>query len=106
VSDFIIPAGFAIGSLIVLSAVLVADLLLVVRRPHVPSAKESALWVTFYVALALGFAGLMTVVVSPVVSWWLHSSGRHPHRKFQPDFLHFRHLSAHHRRAAGAVRPR
>jgi tellurite resistance protein TerC len=76
VSEFIIPAGFAIGSLIVLSAVLVADLLLVVRRPHVPSAKESALWVTFYVALALVFAGLMTVVVGPVaggefIAGWL-----------------------------------
>ena len=43
----------------VLTLILVGDLLLVLKRPHVPSVKESALWVAFYVALALVFAGLM-----------------------------------------------
>jgi tellurite resistance protein TerC len=65
VSDFVIPAWFEISSLIVLSVILILDLLLVVRRPHVPSPKESGLWVAFYVALALVFAGLMFVVVGP-----------------------------------------
>jgi len=76
VSDFVIPAWFEISSLIVLSVILVLDLLLVVRRPHVPSPKESGLWVAFYVALALIFAGLMFVVVGPqaggeFVAGWL-----------------------------------
>jgi len=65
VSDFVIPAWFGIGSLVVLSLILIFDLLLVVRRPHVPSPKESALWVVFYVGLALVFAGLMFAVVGP-----------------------------------------
>jgi tellurite resistance protein TerC len=54
-----LPLWFEVGSLVVISLVLLADLMLVVWRPHHPSTKESALWVTFYVLLALGFAGLM-----------------------------------------------
>ena len=56
-----IPRWFEVGSLVVLSLVLLADLLRVVWRPHVPTTKESALWVSFYVALALVFAGAMFV---------------------------------------------
>jgi tellurite resistance protein TerC len=54
-----LPVWFEVGSLIVLTLILVGDLLLVLKRPHVPSFKESTLWVVFYVALALVFAGLM-----------------------------------------------
>jgi tellurite resistance protein TerC len=54
-----LPASFEITSLVVLTLVLVADLLIVFKRPHIPSAKESTLWVSFYVALALVFAFLM-----------------------------------------------
>ena len=57
-----LPAWFEIGSLVVLTLILVGDLLLVLKRPHVPSFKESTLWVAFYVALALVFAGLMFVL--------------------------------------------
>ncbi len=56
-----IPLWFEVGSLVVLSLVLILDLLRVLWRPHVPSTKESALWVSFYVALALVFAGAMFV---------------------------------------------
>ena len=75
-SDFVIPVWFEISSLIVLSVILVLDLLLVVRRPHVPSPKESGLWVAFYVTLALIFAGLMFWIVGPqaggeFVAGWL-----------------------------------
>ena len=75
-SDFVIPAWFEFSSLIVLSLILIFDLLLVVRRPHVPSPKESALWVAFYVTLALIFAGLMVAVAGPdaggeFVAGWL-----------------------------------
>jgi len=55
------PLWFTVGSLVVISLVLIADLMLVVWRPHHPSNKESGLWVAFYVALALVFAGLMFV---------------------------------------------
>jgi len=59
--DLQLPVWFQVGSLVVLSLVLVADLLLVVWRPHAPTTQESGLWVSFYVVLALAFAGLMFV---------------------------------------------
>ncbi|MEV1130154.1 TerC family protein [Agromyces sp. NPDC049794] len=54
-----LPVWFEVGSLVVLTLILVADLLLVIKRPHVPSFRESTLWVVFYVTLALIFALLM-----------------------------------------------
>ena len=54
-----LPAWFEITSFIVILAILAADLFLAFKRPHIPSTRESALWVTFYVVLALIFAGLM-----------------------------------------------
>ncbi|EPH15098.1 tellurium resistance protein TerC [Dermabacter sp. HMSC06F07] len=51
-----ISLQFEVISLIVLVAILVIDLLLVLKRPHVPSFKECIGWVVFYVALALIFA--------------------------------------------------
>lgn len=54
-----VPVWFEITALIVLVVVLLGDLLLVRFRPHIPSTKESALWVGFYVGLALVFAGLL-----------------------------------------------
>lgn len=62
-----LPPVFEIGSLIVLVLILVADLLLVLKRPHIPSTKESTLWVVFYVTLALIFAVLM----------WIFADGEH-----------------------------
>ena len=47
-----LPAWFEIGSLVVLTLILIGDLLLVVKRPHIPSFRESTLWVVFYVVLA------------------------------------------------------
>ncbi|BCJ61282.1 TerC family protein [Micromonospora endophytica] len=47
------------ATLVALTAVLLVDLLIIGRRPHEPSVRESSLWVAFYVALALFFgAGL------------------------------------------------
>ena len=54
-----IPVWFQTGSLVVLTLIIVGDLVLAYRRPHIPSARESALWVGFYVLLALIFAGLL-----------------------------------------------
>jgi tellurite resistance protein TerC len=59
--DVVLPLTFELASLVVLVLVLVADLLIVFKRPHIPSARESTLWVSFYIALALLFALLMFV---------------------------------------------
>jgi tellurite resistance protein TerC len=42
-------------TLVGLVALLLIDLVIVGRRPHEPSMKESSLWVTFYVGLAVLF---------------------------------------------------
>lgn len=57
-----LPPWFEIASFAGLAVLLLADLLVVSRRPHVPSVRESSLWVTFYVALALVFGVLMQLV--------------------------------------------
>src|SRR5690242_3859139 len=44
-----------IATLVALVAVLAVDLLIIGRRPHEPSVKESSRWVAFYVALAVAF---------------------------------------------------
>lgn len=54
-----LPAWFEITAYVVLLLILTVDLVLAFKRPHIPSTRESALWVTFYVVLALVFAGLM-----------------------------------------------
>ena len=57
-----LPVWFEIGTYIVLGLILAFDLILAFKRPHVPSTRESALWIGFYVVLALIFAGLMLVL--------------------------------------------
>jgi len=54
-----LPVWFEIGTYAVLLLILAFDLVLAFKRPHVPSSRESALWIGFYVALALLFAGAM-----------------------------------------------
>jgi len=44
-----------VATLVALVAVLLVDLLIVGRRPHEPSMRESGTWVAFYVLLALMF---------------------------------------------------
>ncbi|WP_295011386.1 TerC/Alx family metal homeostasis membrane protein [uncultured Microbacterium sp.] len=60
-----VPVWFEITALAVLLVILTADLLIVRWRPHIPSTRESTLWVVFYVVLALGFAGLLLAVAGP-----------------------------------------
>lgn len=55
-------------TLAVLVLILVADLLIILKRPHIPSPKESTLWVVFYVTLALIFAGVMWIVAGGEVA--------------------------------------
>ncbi|NHI17238.1 TerC/Alx family metal homeostasis membrane protein [Microbacterium excoecariae] len=71
-----IPVWFEVGSLAVLVVILVADLLLILKRPHIPSTRESSLWVVFYVALALVFAVVLWLIgdadhAVEFVSGWL-----------------------------------
>src|SRR4051812_8969789 len=54
-----IPLAFEIGTYAVLLLILAADIFLAYRRPHIPSTRESALWIGFYVVLALIFAGVL-----------------------------------------------
>jgi tellurite resistance protein TerC len=60
--ELALPLWFEVGSFVVLLLVLAFDLLIVYKRPHIPSPKESALWVAFYVGLALVFALLMLLI--------------------------------------------
>jgi len=48
--------NFEIFSMVAVTAILLIDVLLIFKRPHIPSAKESTLWVVFYAGLALLFA--------------------------------------------------
>ncbi|MCP2266793.1 TerC family protein [Promicromonospora thailandica] len=67
-----LPVTFEIIALAAMVVLLVADLLIVGRRPHVPSMKESAIWVGFYVALALIFGGIVWGVggVTPAAEFY------------------------------------
>lgn len=60
-----LPATFEVAALVAVVAILVVDLAVVRRRPHVPSVRESVVWVLVYVVLALLFAGLLAVVGGP-----------------------------------------
>ncbi|WP_025619793.1 TerC family protein [Salinispora cortesiana] len=53
------------GTLVALTAILIIDLLIIGRRPHEPSMRESSLWVGFYVALALIFGAGLWLVSGP-----------------------------------------
>ena len=57
--DLQLPLWFEITSIVVLILIVIADLVLAYKRPHIPSTKESSLWVGFYVFLAVIFAVLM-----------------------------------------------
>lgn len=74
--DLVLPLWFEIGSLVILTLILLGDLLLILKRPHIPSTRESTLWVVFYVTLALVFAGIMWAIAGPeyagqFVAGWL-----------------------------------
>jgi tellurite resistance protein TerC len=62
-----VSAWVWIATLVALVALLAVDLLIIGRRPHEPSMKESGGWVAFYVGLALLFG----------VGVWAISGGRY-----------------------------
>lgn len=67
---------FEIISMVVITGILLADILIIFKRPHIPSAKESAIWVGVYAALALVFGAILWLVIdstkaSEFVAGWL-----------------------------------
>jgi tellurite resistance protein TerC len=50
--------SFELIAMVVITLILVLDILLIFKRPHIPSAKESTLFIVFYAALA-GLFGLL-----------------------------------------------
>src|SRR5437763_9224047 len=52
-------------TLVVLTAILAVDLLVVARNPREPALRESALWVTGYILLAGVFGVLMSIGYGP-----------------------------------------
>jgi tellurite resistance protein TerC len=59
--ELTIPLWFEIGTYIALALILGFDIVLAFRRPHIPSTRESSLWIAFYVVLALVFAVALLV---------------------------------------------
>ncbi len=60
------PAWFEAVTFVVLGLLLVVDLVVVARRPHVPTMRECTSWVAFYVTLALTFSLLLLAVSGTV----------------------------------------
>ncbi len=60
-----LPVWFEVAAMVILTAILIADVLIIFKRPHVPSAKESTIWVAFYALLAIGFGGLIAWLGNP-----------------------------------------
>ena len=54
-----LPIWFEIWSMVILTLILIADVLIIFKRPHIPSAKESTAWVVFYALLAIAFGGVI-----------------------------------------------
>lgn len=57
-----LSATFETITLSVMVVIIVVDLLLVIKRPHVPSFKEALAWASFYIALALVFGVVLYFV--------------------------------------------
>lgn len=57
-----IPAWFEVGSMIVITLILAVDIYIAYKRPHIPTTRECAIWISFYVGLALIFAGALWAI--------------------------------------------
>ena len=60
-TEHAIPVWFEAATIGVLVAILLVDVLVIARRPHEPSTKESALWVGFYALLAVIFGTFLAL---------------------------------------------
>lgn len=71
-----IPVWFEITALTVLITTLCIDLVLIVKRPHIPTMREASVWVGVYVTLALLFAALLipvggSAIATEFLAGWL-----------------------------------
>ncbi|MGK2874098.1 MAG: TerC/Alx family metal homeostasis membrane protein [Nocardioides sp.] len=57
-----IPVWFEVGSMVTITLILVADIYLAFKRPHIPTTRECALWISFYIGLALVFAAALWAI--------------------------------------------
>ena len=57
-----IPLWFEVGSMVTITLILVADIYLAFKRPHIPTTRECAIWISFYVGLALVFAAALWAI--------------------------------------------
>ena len=62
-ASFAVPVWMWVAFLAVVSVLLIGDLLLVHRRPHVPTTKEAAIESAVWIGIGLSFTGFM---------WWWH----------------------------------
>ncbi|MGI8647932.1 MAG: tellurium resistance protein TerC [Acidimicrobiales bacterium] len=60
-----VPIWLWIATASALVAILLADLIIIGRRPHEPSTRESSFWVIFYVALAVLFGLAVLLFAGP-----------------------------------------
>ena len=52
-------------TLVAMIAIFAVDLLIVGRRPHEPSMRETAIWISVYVALAVAFGAVLFAAYGP-----------------------------------------
>src|SRR5580698_5768227 len=52
-------------TLVALVVIFAVDLLIVGRRPHEPSMRETAIWISVYVALAVAFGAVLFASYGP-----------------------------------------
>lgn len=66
------PVWFMIATFVVLAVFFAVDLLLVGRKPHIPSTKECVQHIAFFVVMALIFGGLIWAVsgAKPAVEFY------------------------------------
>ncbi|REE96529.1 TerC family protein [Thermomonospora umbrina] len=57
-----IPGWFWTSTIVFIVALFVFDLLVAVRRPHAVHLREATFWSVFYIAIALGFGGVLWAV--------------------------------------------
>ena len=53
------PVWFMAATFVVLALFFVVDLIIIGRKPHIPSTKECVQHIAFFVAMALIFGGLI-----------------------------------------------
>ena len=59
--NLFIPTWLWCATIALYLGLFALDLIVVARRPHVPSTRECVLWLAFYVSVAIGFGAVLWV---------------------------------------------